>query len=166
MTTPRNESPPFPHGQPGSADPLVFLLTRAHAVYEKVLSSLLREHHLDRHLRPGLGNVLFALFSRDGESAGELSVRLGVPKSTMTGVITALEDSGIVETRPDERDHRVKRLWLTRRGRSLEPRCRQLTEQLAVIFAGDLSVDEIETFQRLLEGLLIRLRDAAERRGA
>ena len=160
-----------PNKSPAARDPasdgpekLVFLFTRTYAVYQKVLSSLLREFDLDSHLRPGMGDVLFALFSENGLSAGELSDKLGVPKSTMTGVIAGLEDNGVVESRPDDRDQRVNRLYLTRRGRSLEPRCRQLTDKLTSIFGGDLDPGDVETFNELLAGLLLRLRVAAEPR--
>ena len=141
---------------------LVFLLTRAHSVYQVVLRNQLEEFELDRYLRPGMGNVLFALFARNGQTVGELSAGLGVPKSTMTGIIAGLESSGVIRSQPGEYDQRVKRLYLTSRGRSLEPRCRDLTARLTDVFAGHLDGDDIDRFNHLLTTLLERLTTAAE----
>ena len=50
---------------------------------------------------------------------GELLRALNVPKQSATYIIDKLQDSGLVERRPDERDRRRLTVALTRKGRAL-----------------------------------------------
>jgi DNA-binding MarR family transcriptional regulator len=64
--------------------------------------------------------ILKVLWDRDGQSGAELGTRLVIDSATTTGVIDRLEASGFVERRADDQDRRVQRLFLTKRGRTLQ----------------------------------------------
>jgi DNA-binding MarR family transcriptional regulator len=53
----------------------------------------------------------------DGQMPLALARAFQVPKTTMTNTLAGLEGRGLVETRPNPRDGRSKRVWLTPDGR-------------------------------------------------
>ena len=150
------------NGETGRAsrdlEDLSFYLGRCYYAYLDVLQAKLAETGLDAHLRPGMGNILFALFERDGRSLGEISNRLGVAPSTMTGVVREAIRLGVVRTLPDPGDGRSKRLWLEPKARALEPKCRKLSRELNAILRGEMSAAEAQRLQRQLASMLERLR--------
>jgi DNA-binding MarR family transcriptional regulator len=72
-------------------------------------------------VRPSYGSVLVPLFEDDGLRIGELARRARLAKQTMTTMVRVVERAGFVERRPDPDDARATLVWLTRRGRRLEP---------------------------------------------
>src|SRR3954453_5677619 len=55
----------------------------------------------------------------DGQSQHALAERLAIPPSPMGALVDHLEEHGLLERRPDPEDRRVRRLFLTRAGRSV-----------------------------------------------
>jgi DNA-binding MarR family transcriptional regulator len=53
----------------------------------------------------------------DGRTPLELARAFQVPKTSMTNTLAGLEARGFVETRPNPKDKRSKRVWLTQEGR-------------------------------------------------
>jgi DNA-binding MarR family transcriptional regulator len=81
----------------------------------------------------------------------ELAAALRCDNSNVTGIVDRLEDRGLVERRPGERDRRVKMLLITERGAQvraqLAARLEEPPEQLA-----RLSLDD----QRVLRDIMCR----------
>jgi DNA-binding MarR family transcriptional regulator len=71
----------------------------------------------------GIGPREFLLLrfvdASDGQSQHALAERLGIPPSRMVALVDGLEDTGLIERRPDPEDRRVRGLFLTRKGRSV-----------------------------------------------
>ncbi len=140
-------------------DQISFYLGRAYYTYVGLLERVLADMGLDRHIRPGMGNVLFALFERDEQSVSEVAQRLRVAKSTMTGMVAGIKNAGLVTTHRDPADGRAVRLKLTPRGRSLEPRCRQLGRRIDIMLCRRFSKQDRATFKRLLATLVESMTD-------
>lgn len=86
---------------------------------------------------------------------GTLGERLGIDKSYVTAIADSLEQSGLVERRPDTTDRRVRNLVLTDRGRAL--RVRFEAEMLHTLPIGhDLSEQELRQLIDLLAKALPR----------
>jgi DNA-binding MarR family transcriptional regulator len=66
---------------------------------------------------PGRAGMLMLVEANPGVTQGRLATEVGLERSTMVGVIHALEASELVERRRGE-DRRTNGLWLTRRGRA------------------------------------------------
>lgn len=60
--------------------------------------------------------LLEALLARDGRMQRELAEHAGKDRSTITRLVDALAERGLVERRADPDDARRTRTWLTRRG--------------------------------------------------
>ena len=66
-------------------------------------------------VRPSYGSILIPLFEEDGLRIGELAARARLSKQTMTTMVRLLERDGLVERRPDPKDGRAARIYLTKR---------------------------------------------------
>lgn len=108
--------------------------------------------HMRRHgLHLGQNYVLAELWQRDGQTPGEIAASLQVTPPTITKAATRMEDSGLVERRPDESDNRLVRLWLTDAARSLRAPIEAEFEAIEAEVTADLSKTERAHLIRTIE---------------
>ena len=91
-----------------------------------------RAHHLleSLGLYRGQPHVLRALWEQEGMTHGELAARLQVQPATITKMIQRMEKAGFVARRPDPKDQRVSRVYLTEAGRTVQDRVKQVWRTL------------------------------------
>jgi len=145
-------------------DEIAWHIGRAYYAYVGLLEQILAETGLDRHLRPGMGHILFALFEQDGRSIKEIAARTQLSGSTLTGMLTRMEKAGVIGRRRDDEDGRVIRVRLTPLGRSLEPRCRQVVGTLGEVFHAGMGTKDALLAKRLLRRLTEAMRTEDQRR--
>jgi DNA-binding MarR family transcriptional regulator len=101
---------------------------------------------------PGRAGLLLLLEANPGVTQSRLAHAVNLDRSTMVGVIDALEEAGLVERRRGE-DRRTNGLWLTRAGRTTTARLRRRIELHERRVASKLSAAE----RTLLVSLLRKL---------
>ncbi|MED4286916.1 MarR family transcriptional regulator [Priestia megaterium] len=74
----------------------------------------------DLNLHAGQDNLLCKLWANDGLTQVQLCEHLKCEPPTVTNMVKALEQKGIVYRQRDETDGRVSRVYLTPEGRDLE----------------------------------------------
>jgi DNA-binding MarR family transcriptional regulator len=74
----------------------------------------------DVNLHAGQDNLLCKLWANDGLTQVQLCEHLKCEPPTVTNMVKALEQKGIVYRQRDETDGRVSRVYLTPEGRDLE----------------------------------------------
>ncbi len=125
------------------------LFTRASKLMRGAADAAFSRHGV----RVGQNLLLERLWEEDGLTPGEIAQRLGVSTPTVVKMGTRMEAAGLVERRPDDRDARLVRLYLTERGQSLrEPLEREL-EGLRARATANLTAKE----RRELEGALSKV---------
>jgi DNA-binding MarR family transcriptional regulator len=87
--------------------------------------------------------VLSTLLDEEGVIQGDLAQKLGIRAVTLGGLVDRLEGKGWIERRPDEKDRRAKRIWLTPAGRKLEKRINRSLEEVHKIAIGGLPEDRV-----------------------
>jgi DNA-binding MarR family transcriptional regulator len=108
----------------------------------------------------GLGPREFMLMrfvaAADGPSQQALAERLAVPASRMVALVDHLEEEGFVERRPDPEDRRVRRLYLTRKGRGVLERAGKIAIDHETRLCAGINREEreqlIDLLQKLQEG--------------
>lgn len=140
-------------------DNLIWYLGRAYFTYVGLLERILSEAGLDRHVRPGMGHILFTLFARDDCSIKDIAARSQLACSTLTGLLARMEDNGLIERRRDEQDGRVVRVRLTPLGRSLEPRCMAVVARFDRLFAQGMGAPAVAQTQNLLQRMIETMRE-------
>jgi DNA-binding MarR family transcriptional regulator len=101
---------------------------------------------------PGRVGMLVLIESNPGVTQGRLARAMSLDRSTMVGLVDALEERGILERRRGE-DRRTNRLWLTRSGRALLGRVKRRIAQHEKRVAARLSAVERAQLVSLLEKL-------------
>jgi DNA-binding MarR family transcriptional regulator len=101
---------------------------------------------------PGRAGMLMLLEANPGVTQGRLAHEVSLDRSTMVGVIDALEDAGLVERRRGE-DRRTNGLWLTRAGKLMTARVRRRIELHERRIATKLSAAERAQLLSLLRKL-------------
>jgi MarR family transcriptional regulator for hemolysin len=115
-----------------------------------------------RHgVRVGQNLVLERLWAADGLTPGEIAQRLGVSTPTVVKMATRMEAAGLLERRRDERDARLVRLHLTRRGRSVRKPLERELELLRERATADLSAADVRRLEASLATVVENLEDVA-----
>jgi MarR family transcriptional regulator, organic hydroperoxide resistance regulator len=109
-------------------------------------------------LHPGQEMILMHLWQQDGQAQSQLAQRLGVAAPTVSKMIDRLEQAQILERRTSSQDSRVSHVYLTQKGKKLEPQVAAMWQQLEQRTTEHLSPDEAAHFQNLLEKVLTGLR--------
>jgi DNA-binding MarR family transcriptional regulator len=101
---------------------------------------------------PGRAGMLLLIDANPGVTQGRLARAVRLERSTMVGVVDALEARGLIERRRGE-DRRTNGLWLTRRGRALVARLKRGIEIHERRVAARLTPAERRQLLSLLEKL-------------
>jgi DNA-binding MarR family transcriptional regulator len=90
------------------------------------------EAAFQRHgVRSGQQWILRRLWDEDGQTPGEIARQLELSTPTVTKAAMRMEAAGLIDRRPDPRDARLVRLFLSERGRALEKTVADEMAQLA-----------------------------------
>jgi len=137
-----SESVLAPHNLPYQMRLLVQLLTRR---FQAVIEPY--------NLTPLHWGVLSCLWREDGLATQAIATRIQQLGGTVTVGLDAMEKRGLVRRKPDARDRRVSRVWLTRKGAALEqqvvPRVATFVEQTFSC----LSAEECAELTRMVQQL-------------
>src|SRR6516164_6998420 len=87
--------------------------------YAEVLRAHCEERGKPYVITPPQWGALSLLLPQDGQTVGTMSRKRGVDAPTATGIITRLEQHGLVERRHDREDRRVVKIYLTEEGRNI-----------------------------------------------
>jgi DNA-binding MarR family transcriptional regulator len=142
-------------------DHVIWHIGRTYYAYIGLLERVLAATELDRHLRPGMGPILFALFEKDGRSIKQIAERVQLAAPTLTGLLDRMEQAGLLERRRDSDDGRVVRVHLTALGRSLEPRCRSAVQMIGAVLENGMGAGDVVRARRILGRMTEAMNQAA-----
>lgn len=132
-------------------DQFLFLFTRA-----AKLTRAAADEAMSRHgVRVGQNVILELLWIRDGQAPGELASALGIATPTVVRSAERMQAARLLTRRPHETDGRLVRLWLTPRGRELQPVIEQERADLTARALAELDVDERAALNRALTKIVL-----------
>ena len=112
------------------------------------------EAAFQRHgVRSGQQWILRRLWDEDGQTPGEIARQLELSTPTVTKAAMRMEAAGLIDRRPDPRDARLVRLFLSERGRALEKTIAEEMAQLARRSLATLSEDEVRALVAALAAI-------------
>jgi len=110
----------------------------------------------------GQDQIMMALDEEDGQTPGQLAVRLGVRPPTITKTINRLQAQGVLEKRASDSDARQSHIFLTESGaqaiRAIEKSVRK-TQKIAL---KGLDKKDIKTLSKLLSKVEGNLSDTPD----
>jgi DNA-binding MarR family transcriptional regulator len=132
--------------------------------YEKTLGrqSGVLYHLLSRRMNgllneAGLGitvdqfRLLTMLWKEDGITQQQLAVLLGRDRASITRMADILEEQGIISRIPNKNDRRINQIYLSKKGRELEPAAAACARQALDEMTRNFSENEKNTFSQLLQ---------------
>ncbi len=110
---------------------------------------------LDRELAPlglthGLYIYLFGLYIENGRTQQSLADAAASDKAATTRSLCRLQKDGFIERRSDERDRRLVRVFLTDKGRCLQPKLEDALQNGIEEIIAPLNKDQQTEFRALL----------------
>lgn len=110
-------------------DSLGFLLAKASQRFNERLVTRFAQSGFAQ-VRASYGSVLMPLFAENNLRVGELAARALLSKQSMTALVRACENEGLVERRRDPDDGRAFRVRLTRRGKRFQGIAEEILDEL------------------------------------
>ena len=98
--------------------------------------------------------IILALNSFDGLSQRELADRIYVDGSTLVPVIDKMEQNGLLERKPDPKDRRHNRLYLTKKSESVVDSIVEIILQLRKTLYKGLSKGDLESMRPKLKKII------------
>ena len=98
--------------------------------------------------------IMGLLKEHDGYSQSELAARMHVKPPTVTVTVHRLEKAGMVIRRPDKKDQRVTRIYLSEKGRQVMEKATQAVAEHEKILFGDFSEAELCLMRRFFLQIL------------
>ena len=151
---------PTPSAAPIAADPAERTADRLHSAAIHLLRLLRREDARTGLSAPRLSALSVVVFGGP-LTLGELANAEQIRPPTMTRLVSALENEGLVTREPDASDGRLTRIRATPRGRTLlmRGRARRVAALSAEVRAlTEADRDVVERAVEILEGVIGRLR--------
>jgi MarR family transcriptional regulator for hemolysin len=106
--------------------------------------------------------VLFRLRQQEGLSQVDLAEVLELQPISLVRLLDRLVEHGLLERRPDPRDRRANRLFLTPRGRQLVDDLDSLRDSIATDVLRDVPAHAIETSLKTLVDIKERIKGVGE----
>ncbi|MDK2785548.1 MAG: hypothetical protein PWQ80_227 [Thermotoga sp.] len=107
----------------------------------------------DFGITPAQFDILQKIYFEGPKRPGELSLLLGVAKSTISGLVKRLETDGYLTRRPDAADGRAYLLAITRKGESVIEKVIERRESFIEKITSELGQEKAENILKLLKEL-------------
>ena len=122
--------------------------------YAEVLRAHCEERGKPYVITPPQWGALSLLLAQDGMTIGVMSQKRGVDAAAGTGIITRLEQYGLVERRHDREDRRVVKVYLTDEGRDISNTLVSSVEHFERSMKRGFSESEVDRLEAQLQQLI------------
>jgi MarR family transcriptional regulator, organic hydroperoxide resistance regulator len=129
-----------------------------------LLAQVWHNHHHRAHelleeinLYRGQPPVLYALWEQEGLSHTDLAKRLHNTPATISRMLQRMEKTGFIQRRPDAKDQRVSRVYLTVAGRAIQSKVQAIWTKLENETYVGFSPEELALLRSFLQRLRANL---------
>ncbi len=133
-----------------------FLITQIKQLQGRVFQRLLTESGVEEFNGPQ-GRILYVLWQEDGVPIARLVRETGLAKSTLTAMLSRMEEAGLITRGPGERDARQVIVKLTPRARGLREKYDRVSQQMNSLFYAGMTQQDASTLDGLLDRVLMNL---------
>lgn len=134
---------------------IAYLLQRAHGPLFRAINRLFKT---ELGITAAQQGVLLILAVKDGQPISTIAHTLNMSKSSLTGLIDRMSESGLVIRKPDAQDGRIQKVYLQRRGKKLIAAATPIVERLNREFLAPFEQDE----QQVIKNFLLSIARNAE----
>lgn len=132
-------------------------LNKLYYALHNLVKQMHRVSHRDYRMRGGIyhgqAKLLVEISKNDGASQRELAEKLDVRPSSMTEMLSKLENNGFIFRKQDQKDQRVSHIHLTDEGKKIVEEVEKSKDEFEKNFFSALTEDEREQLLLLIEKL-------------
>lgn len=104
------------------------------------------------NLTSSQGRILgFVAHSPTAPCPRDIEEYFGLSHPSVSGTLNRMKEKGFLEFRPDETDHRSKRIYLLPKGKECHSQIMQAISQIEAEVTAGFSREEVELFSQLLD---------------
>jgi DNA-binding MarR family transcriptional regulator len=107
------------------------------------------------HIGWGHFAILMSLYDQEGRSQDSLAQSKGFDKTMIAKSILRLEEEGIVYRKIDREDKRIKRLYLTEKGKKLRPEMEKIGFELNTILLKGFDSDKLSAATEIVRKIAL-----------
>ena len=133
---------------------LAYAQRRVEYAYAEVLRAHCEERGKSYVITPPQWGALSLLLGQDGVTIGTMSQNRGVDPPAVTGIITRLEQNGLVERRHNREDRRIVKVYLTDEGRDISNTLVSVEVQFYRSVKRGFAEGELDRFQAQLQQII------------
>ncbi len=100
-------------------------------------------------------SILMSLYRQEGRSQDSLAQSRGFDKTMIAKSILKMEKEGIVYRITDPEDKRIKRLYLTEKGKKMKPEMRKIGSELNSLLLKDFESDELQSVIEIIRKIAL-----------
>lgn len=130
---------------------------RIHNLFSYKLNQLLRQYEAD--ITVDQFRLLTHLWKQDGISQQQLAVLVRRDRASVTRMVDILEEQGIISRRADNEDRRINLIFLTKKGKQLEPVASKAAQETLDISQNGFSKADRLVLTELLKKIITNLKD-------
>ncbi|MCD9188036.1 MAG: MarR family transcriptional regulator [Pyrinomonadaceae bacterium] len=121
-----------------------------------IQSSVIYRNFLEKKLEPfqlhsGQIFILISLWETDGQSQNDLAKKLKVSAPTINKMVKSLAKNSFIECRNCDIDGRVVKIFLTRKGKDVEPKIEEIWSEMEDLFLLNFTEPEKMILHQLME---------------
>jgi DNA-binding MarR family transcriptional regulator len=128
----------------------------AHA-FAEALRMCCEEQHKPYVVTPPQWGLLALLNESDSLTIGAIGLKRGLDAPTVTGIVSRIEHSGLVERRHDKEDRRVVKVYLTEEGRDIIRYLYETAETFNGVLTRTFSADEQKHLLTQLKQIIVNV---------
>lgn len=130
---------------------------RIHNLFSYKLNQLLRQYEAD--ITVDQFRLLTHLWKQDGISQQQLALLVRRDRASVTRMVDILEEQGIISRRADNEDRRINLIFLTKKGKQLEPVASKAAQETLDISQKGFSKADRLALAELLKKVITNLKD-------
>lgn len=127
----------------------------------RVFEKMLKESGIDI-FNGAQGRILYVLWEHEKLTITQIGKLTSLAKTTLTGMLDRMEESGLIERIPDQQNRRQIFVVITQKAKAYRKDYDAVSERMNELFYQGFSAEEIEAF----EGTLQRIIENLEHKGA
>ena len=137
------------------------LISYSYRTIQKSFAKELSPYHI------GWGHfaILMSLYEIEGRSQDSLALSRGFDKTMIARSVVRLEEEGFVRRVTDPEDKRVKRLYLTKKSRTLRHEMEQIGHRMNEFLLRDFGTGESALALKILRKIALNARELGPRTG-
>lgn len=126
-----------------------FLLSQIHQLNGRAFERMLKECEVDA-FNGAQGRILYVLWEHEKLSITQVGKLTSLAKTTLTGMLDRMEESGLVERIPDKNNRRQIFVRITEKAKEFRDKYDEVSEQMNRLFYQGFREEEIKEFENML----------------